>query len=49
MPVVKDHLPAVHDAAHSQIDAAFRCAAPEYESELVQKRAADQPGADHAD
>src|ERR1043165_2049964 len=49
LPVVKNHLPAVHDAAHSQIDTTFWAQLLKARGELVQKRSADQSGADHAD
>src|ERR1044071_167948 len=44
---MKNHLPAVHDAAHSQIDTAFSAQLLNTRSELVQKCSADESCADH--
>jgi hypothetical protein len=49
LSVMKYHLPAVHDAAHSQVDTAFGAQFLNPSGELVQKRSTNQSCADHTD
>src|SRR5829696_2307324 len=49
LAVVKDHLAAVHDTAYAQVNTALSAELLDTSSELIEKCATDESGADHSD
>src|SRR5437762_13230735 len=49
LPIMNEHLSAVHDATHPQVYAPLRPKGNRTSAELPKKGAADEPRADHSD